>query len=100
MEYRLRRSDGEYRWILDIGTPRFAPDSKFLGYIGSCIDITERKQAEAEARQHREEIAYLSRAAIMGEMAGTHPHELKQPPRAIFTNPWASPPFLDRAHLH
>ncbi len=46
MEYRLRRSDGEYRWVLDAGTPRFAPDGEFLGYIGSCIDITDRKRAE------------------------------------------------------
>src|SRR5213596_2901270 len=46
MEYRLRRSDGEYRWVLVSGTPRFAADGAFLGYIGSCIDITERKLAE------------------------------------------------------
>src|SRR5881394_2889120 len=42
MEYRLRRNDGEYRWLLDIGTPRFSDDGEFLGYIGSCIDLTER----------------------------------------------------------
>src|SRR6476620_2916862 len=46
MEYRLRRNDGEYRWVLESGTPRFASDGAFLGYIGSCIDITERKLAE------------------------------------------------------
>jgi PAS domain S-box-containing protein len=46
MEYRLRRSDGEYRWILDDGVPRFNPDGTFAGYIGSCIDITDRKLAE------------------------------------------------------
>jgi len=49
MEYRLRRSDGEYRWLLDMGAPRFSPDGTFLGYIGSCIDITERKLAEEAA---------------------------------------------------
>src|SRR5205809_3875816 len=50
MEYRLRRSDGEYRWVLDSGTPRFASDGAFLGYIGSCIDITERKRGEEKFR--------------------------------------------------
>src|SRR6266513_918354 len=50
MEYRLRRNDGEYRWLLDNGTPRFASDGAFLGYIGSCIGITERKQAEEKFR--------------------------------------------------
>jgi PAS domain S-box-containing protein len=46
MEYRLRRNDGEYRWILDIGVPRFNQDRSFAGYIGSCLDITDRKLAE------------------------------------------------------
>ncbi|MDX2075966.1 MAG: PAS domain S-box protein [bacterium] len=46
MDYRLRRHDGEYRWILDHGVPRFSAEGEFLGYIGSCIDITEKKQAE------------------------------------------------------
>src|SRR5881409_3273493 len=48
IEYRLRRNDGEYRWLLDNGTPRFSDDGEFLGYIGSCIDLTERKQAELD----------------------------------------------------
>jgi len=46
MEYRLRRNDGEYRWILDTGVPRFNADGNFAGYIGSCLDITDRKLAE------------------------------------------------------
>ncbi len=43
MEYRLRRFDGEYRWMVDYGVPRFESDGKFCGYIGSCVDITDRK---------------------------------------------------------
>ncbi len=50
IEHRLRRSDGEYRWVLNSGVPRFTPDGSFSGYIGSCIDITERKQAEERLR--------------------------------------------------
>jgi len=45
-QYRLRRHDGEYRWVLDKGVPRFNQDGTFAGYIGSCIDITDRKLAE------------------------------------------------------
>src|SRR6266536_2910232 len=50
VEYRLRRNDGEYRWVLDNGIPRFASDGAFLGYIGTCIGITERKLAEEKFR--------------------------------------------------
>jgi len=215
MEYRLRRRDGEYRWVFDSGGPRFAPDGTFLGYIGSCIDITEhkqaqdrfrlvveaspngivlvdsqghivlvnaraeklfgyerkellgksiellvperfrikhpayragfyaapaaratgagrelfaqrkdgtefpaeiglspiqtpegmvilcavaditeRKQAEAEARKHRDELAHLSRVAIMGEMAGSLAHELNQPLTGIVNNASAGRRFI------
>jgi PAS domain S-box-containing protein len=58
MEYRLRRADSEYRWILDTGVPRFNVDGSFAGYIGSCVDISDvydelrlRKQAEEALRK-------------------------------------------------
>ena len=47
IEYRLRRRDGEYRWILDTGLPRFDASGAFVGYIGSCIDVTDLKLAKA-----------------------------------------------------
>jgi PAS domain S-box-containing protein len=54
MEYRLRRHDGAWRWIFDRGVPVFDPEGQFLGYIGSCIDVTERVEAQralAEAQE-------------------------------------------------
>jgi len=45
-EYRLRRHSGEYRWMLDIGMPRFHPDSLLAGYVGTCVDVTEGKQVQ------------------------------------------------------
>ena len=47
MEYRLRHVDGGYRWILSVGSPRFSPDGTFEGYIGSCLDITDRRTMES-----------------------------------------------------
>jgi PAS domain S-box-containing protein len=48
IEYRLRRADGAYRWIIDRGRPRFSPGGQFLGYAGHLLDITERKQSEEQ----------------------------------------------------
>jgi PAS domain S-box-containing protein len=54
IEYRLRRHDGEYRWVCDSGAPWFEADDSFTGYIGSCFDITESKlAAEALSRSFR-----------------------------------------------
>jgi PAS domain S-box-containing protein len=69
MEYRLRRSDGEYRWVLDVGVPRFAPDGAFQGYIGSCIDITEQKRVEGALRESQRELQALAGRLIQAEEA-------------------------------
>ena len=86
MEYRLRRNDGEYRWVLDSGTPRFAEDCAFVGYIGSCIDITARKQAELENQLQNMELARVGRVTLMGELAASLAHEVNNPIGAIVTN--------------
>jgi PAS domain S-box-containing protein len=69
MEYRLRRHDGQYRWLSAIGVPRFNPDHSFAGYIGSAIDVTERKLAEESLADvgrklieaHEEERTWIAR---------------------------------------
>ena len=56
LEFRMRRHDGEYRWILASGVARRAPDGSALGYIGSCIDINDRKQAEEALRLSHDDL--------------------------------------------
>jgi PAS domain S-box-containing protein len=70
MEYRLRRHDGELRWILDRGTPRYLPDGTFAGYIGSCVDITERRQLEVDLRKA---------VKVRDEFLSIASHELRTP---------------------
>jgi PAS domain S-box-containing protein len=94
--FRLRRADGEYRWVLCTGVPRSAPDGIFAGYIGSCIDITDQKRAEDTLRRNLDEIAHLNRVAALGEMVTSLAHELNQPLAAILTNAEAASQFLNR----
>ena len=63
MEYRLRHRSGQYRWIMDRGTPRFGPNHAFLGYIGGCIDIDDRKRAEEAQRAAETQLRLITDAA-------------------------------------
>ena len=66
MDYRLRRFDGQYRWVLDNGIPFYAPAGTFTGYIGSCIDITERRSLEQQLQYSEQKLRSLVEANILG----------------------------------
>lgn len=81
MEYRLRRHDGEYRWILDSGRPLEQLDGTFAGYIGYCFDITERIQGEAELR--RAKIAAEAANQAKSDFLASMSHEIRTPMNGV-----------------
>lgn len=95
LEYRLRRHDGEYRWAIDSALPRFGNEGEYLGYVGSVIDITDRKRAEDTLREINAELErrVQERTAELKEanreMEGftySVSHDLRAPLRAIVSN--------------
>ncbi len=58
-EYRLRYHDGSYRWVFDTGIPNYLPNGEFIGFLGSCIDITERKRSEEQLRESEQKFRSL-----------------------------------------
>lgn len=78
LEYRLLAADGSYRWIMDHGVPRFSEIGDFFGYIGSCVDVTDFKQAEDELHRandsllaaHRELEQLLSHEQVLSRTDG------------------------------
>jgi PAS domain S-box-containing protein len=70
MEYRFRRADETYRWILDTGVPRYGPDGSFAGYIGSALDITDRREMEQSLLANQEALtqAYEQNQDLAGRL--------------------------------
>ncbi|HEY6152364.1 MAG TPA: MASE1 domain-containing protein [Candidatus Udaeobacter sp.] len=66
MQYRLRRNDGEYRWISDQGVPRHDPQGRFAGYIGSCLDVTELVNKDQALRESEERMRMAAEAVNLG----------------------------------
>jgi two-component system sensor kinase FixL len=66
MQYRLRRNDGEYRWISDQGVPRYDAQGTFAGYIGSCVDVTELMTKDEALRQSEERMRLAAAAVNLG----------------------------------
>ncbi|HEV8072546.1 MAG TPA: PAS domain S-box protein, partial [Opitutaceae bacterium] len=81
IEYRFRRSDGEYRWMLDIGVPRYLPDGTFTGYVGTLTDITERKRLEENPAGARDEAGHSLR--LKAQFLANMGHEIRTPMNGI-----------------
>jgi PAS domain S-box-containing protein len=106
-EVRSRRSDGQYRWQLDRGVPLRDEDGNIVKWYGVTTDIEDRKRAEQECeklRQLEADLAHIDRVSMLGEMAASLAHEIKQPISAAITSAnscieWLAhqPPNLDRA---
>lgn len=81
MTYRLRRHDGAYRWIDDHGTPLFDGRGVFLGFLGSCIDVTERVELENALRRQSElaEEASQHKTRLMSALS----HDARTPLNAV-----------------
>ncbi len=76
LEHRLQRFDGEYRWFLNTGISRFDIDGEFLGYIGSCVDISDRKQAEDSLRELSTRLNLAVESANIGIWEWDIPHNI------------------------
>jgi PAS domain S-box-containing protein len=99
VEFRTRRTDGTIRWVDARGRGYYDEAGKPLWMTGVVFDITDRKKAELEALQHREELGHVSRVAAMGQLAASIAHELNQPLSGITSNASAGQRFIDRGDV-
>jgi PAS domain S-box-containing protein len=98
-EVRVRRADGQYWWFLVCNVPLRDEAGKVLKWYGSGIEIQDRKRAEEERerlRQLEADLAHINRVSMMGELAASLAHEIKQPIGAAVTNAEACLRLLDR----
>jgi PAS domain S-box-containing protein len=89
LDYRIIHPGGEIRDIHVVGHPVFSPSGDLVEYVGTVIDITERKQAEEERerlRQAHADLAHINRVTTMGELTASLAHEIKQPISAAVTD--------------
>ena len=93
-EYRLLRPDGQTRWLISRGRYLRNDRDRVNELIGVAIDLTAQVQANLQLRLQREELAHLSRVALMGELTASLAHELNQPLTAIASNAAAGRRFL------
>ncbi|HEY7297272.1 MAG TPA: PAS domain S-box protein [Xanthobacteraceae bacterium] len=89
-EFRVRRSDGQVRWLRIRAHAAPHSQSKPDQLSGIFIDVTQQKAAQAEAAEQRQELAHLMRVSLLGELSGSIAHEVSQPLSAILSNAQAA----------
>jgi len=85
LEYRLRRADGTYRWVLDTCVPKYTSSGAYTGYIGACIDITERRDAENLIRESQAalDVSHQETQALAGQLITAHEDERRHLAREL-----------------
>ncbi|QOT80456.1 PAS domain-containing sensor histidine kinase [Cupriavidus basilensis] len=95
-EFRILCHNGEEKHLICVGQPRRGSEHS-LGFVGTVVDITERRRAEEVLRVAQAELAHVSRVAVLGELTASIAHEVSQPLAGIITNGEACLRWLDRA---
>ena len=98
MDYRLQRADGEFRWMSAHAVPRFDANGGFAGYIGTCIDITERRRAEEMRQRLEAQLRQSQKMEAMGTLAGGIAHDFNNLLAAIGGNLALVAMDLGRSH--
>lgn len=94
-KYRITLPDGRLRWVASFGRVEFDATRQPVRLRGVSRDVTQSHQVEQQIQQQRDELAQLSRIAVLGELSGSLAHELSQPLTAILSNAQAAERFLD-----
>ena len=98
-EHRVLRADGSVKHVRAVAHPSTGEDPESFVFVGAVMDITERKRAEEERerlRQLEADLAYINRVSMMGELAASLAHEIKQPITAAAINAQACSQWLRR----
>jgi C4-dicarboxylate-specific signal transduction histidine kinase len=96
-EFRIRRADGQVRYLRSVGHPVFDDRGTLIEYAGTIVDCTDQKLAEATLRATQSELARASRLATLGELTASIAHEVNQPLAAIIAQSDAARRWLGRA---
>ncbi|PYI87479.1 MAG: PAS domain-containing sensor histidine kinase, partial [Verrucomicrobia bacterium] len=99
IEHRIVLPDGKTRWVITRGRSLWDEHGNVLEKICVTIDLSAQKQSDLQLQVQREELARLSRIALMGEMTASLGHELNQPLAAIANNAAAARRFFDRGQI-